>query len=489
MTRVLGALFVALVVLSAVLVTRTLLFIAPERPAVEPQPVEVDAERVAQRLAEAIRFETVSLQGEPRRDPQAFEAFLSWFEATYADVRATVEYQRVAQYTPLLEWKGSDASLEPVLLTAHYDVVPVSPGTEDRWEQPPYSGHIDDSSVWGRGALDDKSAMIAQLEAVSLLLRSGFQPTRTIYLSFGHDEELGGPEGAGGVAALLQERGVTLAWSLDEGSFVVQGLLPGIEASVASINVAEKGSVTVDLVATAVGGHSSMPPPETAVGILAGAIVRLQDAPLPGGLDGVAGDMFGALARYMPFERRLLFANLWLFGGWLEGGIGRSAFGNAMIRTTTAPTMLRGGIKSNVLPTEAVATVNFRLHPRDTPEGVVEHIRLAIDDPRVEIRARPGGRAASAVSSATSEGFAALARASRSTFGDVIVVPGITIGGTDSKHYGGVARDTYRFNPMLVTQSDVASFHGTNERISIDNLQKATAFYVRLLRDVAGPSR
>ncbi|MCP5109796.1 MAG: M20/M25/M40 family metallo-hydrolase, partial [bacterium] len=212
------------------------------------------------------------------------------------------------------------------------DVVPVIPGTESSWQAPPFAGVIRDGIIWGRGTLDDKSGVIAQLEAVSELLDKGFRPARDIYFSFGHDEEVGGFAGAGRVAAYLKDRGVQLAWSLDEGSFVFDGLLPGVEPYFAAINVAEKGSLTLQIVASAAGGHSSMPPKQTAVGILAEAITHLEANPVPGGLTGLSGQMFDTASRYMPFTYRALFANRWLFDGVIEDQLSGVSFSNAMLR-------------------------------------------------------------------------------------------------------------------------------------------------------------
>ncbi len=160
---------------------------------------------------------------------------------------------------------------------------------------------------------------------------------------------------------------------------------------------------------------------------------------------------------------------------------------NAMLRTTTAPTILSAGIKTNVIPTTATASINFRIHPRDTVESVIEHVRSAIADDRVEINAQePHRRSPSRVSSAESAGFRAIVKATRQIYGDVLIVPGITIGGTDTKHYGKVADNSYRFHPMVVGPEDIPSVHGTNERISIENLVKGTGAYYLLLKEAAG---
>jgi len=294
---------------------------------------------------------------------------------------------------------------------------------------------------------------------------------------------LGGAHGAGSVAEYLKQSGVQASWSLDEGSFLVDGLLPGVDPLLAIINVAEKGSLSLEIVARSEGGHSSMPPPQTAVGVLAKAITRLEANPVPGGLSGLSAQMLDTTSRYMPFVPRMLFANRWLFGSIVEDRLSASSFGNAMLRTTTAPTMLSASIKVNVLPIEAIATVNFRLHPRDSVEDVVHYVKSIVENDRVEVRmASDFNLPASAVSDWKSPGFGVLERAIRETWGDVIVTPGLMIAGSDSRHYGKVADNSFRFNPMRVSQDDLTGFHGTNEKIAIENLAQATRTYMQILR-------
>lgn len=154
---------------------------------------------------------------------------------------------------------------------------------------------------------------------------------------------------------------------------------------------------------------------------------------------------------------------------------------NAMLRTTTAPTMLSGSEKSNVLPIEAKAKVNFRIHPRDSVESIIAYVNAVIDDPRIEIgiveQFEP-----SPVSSSESPAFKLLANAAQSIHGDLVVVPGLTVGGTDSRRYQQVADDSYRFLPMTLTSQELTGFHGTNEKISIENLTKAVQFYSYLIK-------
>jgi len=428
-----------------------------------------DPDAVVQRLAEAVRIRTVSPQTPADFDAEPFFAFHTFLERSFPRTHAALEREIVADYSLLYTWRGSDSSLQPVLLTSHQDVVPAVPASLERWTYPPFSGAVAEGFVWGRGTLDDKMALMATLEAIESLVAAGFQPSRTVYLAFGHDEELGGDAGAKAITDLLESRGVRLWFSLDEGMVIVDGMA-GLEEPIAMIGVAEKGYMTLELIAHAQGGHSSMPPRESAIGRLATAIGRVEASPLPAHLEGVAGDLFDALAPMLPAGQRFAIGQRWLLGPFLVSALSDDPATNATIRTTTAVTIVRGGVKANVLPSEATATVNFRIHPGDTfPE--IEVVRASNASP---------------VSSSSSEAFAALSETIGEVFGGLPVVPALVVGGTDSKHYGRIADDAYRFAPIQIGPSDRTRVHGVDERIAIDAYREAPAFYQALLRRVAG---
>ena len=477
-----GLLAALLAVLLAVVAFRTLTYAPQAAPVLAGQvAIDVDEAAVLRRLSEAIRFETVSQQPPEPMDTEAFEGFLAWLQGAYPEAFVRLGVERIGGYSLLLTWPGSDPSLAPVLLAGHYDVVPVIAGTENLWTHPPFAGRVADGFVWGRGALDNKNAVVGLMEAVTWMLQRNEQPRRTVYLSFGHDEEIGGEDGARRVVEHLRAAGVQLAWSLDEGSFVYYDFFPGVTLPVATINTAEKGSLTLRIVARAEGGHSSMPPRQTAVGRLARALVALEQNPLPGGLEGLAAASFDAIGPHMPWLPRMMFANRWLFGPLVERELSQLSFADAMMRTTTAPTMLAASPKVNVLPIEASATVNFRVHPRDSLEDVVRHVTALVADEFVRVEVEPG-RAASAVADRDSEGFQLVEAAVRAEFGNLVVAPGLLVAATDSRHYGEIADDALRFNPMVVTPAEVAGFHGTNERISSAGMLQGVRTYVRLLR-------
>src|SRR5438093_10539506 len=361
MKRALLALALVVVVLAAVTLERTVSF-RSRQPQVAPVAVEpLDTAALARRLAGALRFKTISFQDSSQFDAREFEGLHRYLRDSFPKLHAALKLTRVNGYGLLYEWTGSDPGLGPIVLLAHQDVVPVEPGTEGRWTEPPFEGKIAAGYVWGRGALDDKGSLVAILEAIEHLVAGGAQPRRTVYLAFGYDEEVGGRRGAARIAELLASRSVHPEFVLDEGGALTTGLVTGISAPVALVGIAEKGYVTVSLTAQAEGGHSSMPPPQTAVGILATGLTRLEGQQMPRAIRGPTADMFDYLGPEMSFGARLVMANRWLFGGVLAGRFGATPQGNAMLRTTTAPTVLQAGVKENVLPSSARALVNFRI--------------------------------------------------------------------------------------------------------------------------------
>ena len=189
---------------------------------------------------------------------------------------------------------------------------------------------------------------------------------RTIYFAFGHDEEVAGTRGAKGIAALLASRGVRLEFVLDEGLLITEGIMKGLDRPAALVGIAEKGYATLVLTAHATPGHSSMPPRQTAIGMMSAALARLEDHRLPMQIRGTISEMFDTLAPEMSGFNRVVLSNLWLFKPLLLRELEKSGPTEAMVRTTTALTIFNAGDKDNVLPGNAAATVNFRLIPGDT---------------------------------------------------------------------------------------------------------------------------
>lgn len=451
-------------------------------------PLAVDVAGAGASLAAAVQARTVSGLLDPQGTAEAFDALHAHLQARYPRVHAGLQREVVGGGSLLFTWPGSDPTAPAIVLMAHQDVAPVAPGTEGLWQQPPFSGAVADGFVWGRGAWDDKGNLIAQLEALEMLLAAGFQPRRTVYLVAGHDEEIGGRRGALVIAELLKSRGVRIDFVIDEGLLIADGMMPGLQPPAALIGIAEKGFVSVQLSATATPGHSSMPPPpgQSAIGILSAALARVEALPLPGGLDGgIARQMFDAVAPEMSGFNRVALSNLWLFGPVVEAMLAKGPSTNALMRTTTAITIVSGGNKENVMPGRADATVNFRLLPGDDEQTVLAHLQRVIGDDRVTLKTLPGAALPSRVSAVDSDAYRLIERTVRELFPEVIVAPGLMLGGTDARHFDGYAEQVFRFSPVRAQPADLARFHGTDERISLDNLAELIRFYHRLVEQAA----
>ncbi|MDP8959431.1 MAG: M20 family peptidase [Actinomycetota bacterium] len=454
---------------------------------VQPSPIGpmgLGDEVVAEHLAELIRVETVSYDGRPP-DATAFRHLHEWLEATYPKAHGTLEKEVVAEHSLLYTWRGGDGDGKPVLLMAHLDVVPVEPGTEDEWEHPPFGAQRGQGYLWGRGAMDDKAAVVGIFEAVERLVQEGFRPSRTVYLAFGHDEEVGGLQGARVIADLLRSRGVELEFVLDEGGFVMEGLIPGLRKPLALVGTCEKGFVSLELTAEGQGGHSSAPPPQTAVGIVAAAVARVEGNQMPSRVEALRG-LFAHIAPAAPLRLRPLFGNFGLIGPFLERRLSANPTSAALIRTTTAATIIEGGVKQNVLPRRARAVINFRILPGDSIASVLEHVERVVDDRRVSIGLLadlPPVEPASQ-SSTQSDAFRVLTRAISRAFPDAVVAPWTLIGMTDSRHYQELAGDVYRFVPFRLVPEDRQRIHGTNERLRLDDCGNLVRFYHQLLADL-----
>ena len=442
---------------------------------------------LVQRLSQAIIPPTVSSAGYV--DTLAFRQLDSAFLRLFPEVHASLDFKRINEFSRVYHWPGSDESLDPILLIAHLDVVPVELGSEDRWTYPPYSGAIEEGYIWGRGTLDDKMSAIALLEAVTLLLEADFVPKRNVYIAFGHDEETSGEKGAGSIASYFEEEGLHFDFVLDEGLVILEEALDGLEQPLAMIGIAEKGICTINLsVDLEEGGHSSMPPPQTAVGILASAIDKLQSNPFPAKLDGAVNEFFNYVGPEIDGPLGWVMANRWLTSGLLISQLEKDPAANALLRTTTAPTMVRGGIRPNVLPTRTSAKVNFRIIPGESVASTLAYCKDVIDDPRVRITLDSTGSFydPSPVSDSDAFGFQIIQRTTLEVYPDVVVAPSLVIAFTDSRHYHDIANQVYRFCPVQINRADLKRIHGTDERISVENYRQMIRFYHQLISKGCG---
>lgn len=475
------AVVMVLTALGALLVVNTLRIPARQvaADALDPAAVAIDADPA--HLAAAITYRTISTEDPAGFDPTQFTAFHEFLATTYPRVHARLTREVVGSYSLLYTWPGIDQTLEPILFMGHMDVVPVEEGTESRWSHPPFDGAVADGFVWGRGALDNKVTVISILDAAEALLEKGFTPRRTILLAFGHDEELGGDAGAGQLAATIAARTPKLAWILDEGGFVASGIIPGLEAPAALLGIAEKSSISVELIANAPGGHSSMPPKHTAIGTLAAAIARLEENQMPMRFTAPTAALFESVSPEFPFAQRMIFANMWLFKPVVLQILARAPTTNATIRTTTAPTIVGGGTKVNVLPGRARGVVNFRILPGDSSVGVLAHVRRVIADSTITVRILGEVREPSPTTPTNTPEFEIVERSVRQGYPTAIVAPFLMIGGTDTRHFESLTRNIFRLVPARVEAGDATRAHGANERMGVDSFRQAVRTYAQLM--------
>jgi len=482
MKKALLVILVIVIVITAVLVYRAGSVFHDEQlePATGITEINIDEQLATQHFSRALTFPTISYDDRRNFDAAAFRDFRDFLQSSYPLVHQNASRTIINDHSLVFHLPGSDPSLEPVLFMGHMDVVPIEEITRDQWTHPPFSGTVEDGIVWGRGSVDDKFTVIALMEALELLLSEGVRPQRSIYLSFGHDEEVGGKDGAAKVADYFKNEGITFDYVMDEGGVVIEGMMEGLDRPLAVIGVSEKGYVNLVLTVNAPGGHSSQPPEQTAVGTLSRAIVQVEDNPFPASLDYIK-QTFGAIGAWMPFGKRLVMGNLWLFTPLVESVMLKSPGDAAGIRTTTAATMVTGSPKSNILPTRATAVINFRILPGETAQMVEERVIGLIDDDRVVVTNEFGANP-SPVSPTDSRGFALISKTIRGMDENILVAPYMVRGGTDSKYFYAVSPNVYRFMMIRVDPETIKYVHGIDEHVTVADYLEAIRFYYHLVR-------
>ena len=432
-------------------------------------------------LSKAITFPTISNAINLPIDTIAFKGYLNFLSEAYPLINSKLKKETISSFSLLYTWEGKSTTLKPIILTAHMDVVPAV-GT-DSWTKPPFSGENDGTYIWGRGALDDKAEMISILEAVERLLTENYQPERTIYLAFGHDEEINGLRGAAVIASILKERGVEAEFVIDEGSAVVVGVVPMISNPVALIGTSEKGYLSVTMVVEMGGGHSAYPEKETAITVLIKALNNVINNQMDARISEPVNDFIRYIGPEMPFYAKAVFANRWLFNGIILNIYQGSKTSNALVRTTTAPTILNAGVKDNVIPTKAEAVVNFRILPGETSANVMEHLKTVISDERVKVSTIEGFREPSPVSPVDVYGFKVILKTIRQVYPEALVAPTLMVVASDSRKYIKVSKNIYNFAPIVVTSADLARMHGIDERNKIEDFTKGISFYYLLIKN------
>ena len=471
-------LLLAVVVLVAILLFNTFRFTANQTTvaAIKIPALPVNA---IEHFQQAIQFRTISNSNPALFDSVQFLGFRKFLDDAYPLIHSQLSKEIVDEYSLLYTWKGKNSALKPIVLIAHQDVVPIEKESEAMWTVKPFEGTIKGGFIWGRGTCDDKGSLIALVESVEKLLSQNFQPERTIYLAFGHNEEVLG-SGARAIAALLEKRKVRAEFVLDEGGIITSKKLSNLmDKSVGLVGLSEKGYISVQITATKNGGHSSMIESETAIDMVTKAVVKLRENPFEASYSASTKDLFDHIGPEMSFGQRIIFANTWLFKSLIINSLSKKGSTNAMIRTTTAPTIIQSGIKDNVVPTVAKAVINFRIMPGSTSKDVLQHIEDVVKNDSLKIEIVSNVSEPSKVSDPNSIGFQRISQSIKQNFGSkVIVSPYLVVGGTDSRYFEAVTDNTFRFIPFI----DPLGFHGIDERVSLNDYQRGISFYEQLIK-------
>ncbi len=475
--KIIGAVFLLLL---AVLIFNTVNYKSKQLQIEALAPAAIN-ENCIGHLSEAVKIKTVSYDEPSKFDAAPFNKLIDFLKKTYPLSDSILNKRIINNYSLLYKWEGKNPALKPIVLMGHMDVVPAEKSENEKWDFEPFSGDIANGFVCGRGTLDDKVNVIGILESVEMLLKENFKPERTVYLAFGHDEEIGGENGAKKIAEYLISQNVNAEFVLDEGLVITKGIVPGIQRNVGLIGISEKGYLSVELSVEADGGHSSMPAKETPIGILSTAISKLEKKPMPASISEPVQHFLDYVGPEMPFFSKLAFANQWLLKSVIISKYEASNSGNATVHTTTAPTIFKSGVKDNVLPSIAAATVNFRILPGESSEEVITHIEKTVNDSRVKIKKSGHNNEAAPVSDIHSEGFKEIEKSIKQVFKNTLTAPALMIGGTDEKHYSKVSANLFRFLPAVCDGQDLKRIHGTNEKIAIDNFKDCIRFYRQLI--------
>lgn len=466
-----------IVLLLIVIILRTLAFNPKPQPCLTHEEVSVDHKAATAALQQLVQCRTISNHDPALEDDAQFRKLIDLLPSLYPRVFEVCSFQELPDRGLLFRWPGK-SDTAPSVMMAHYDVVPVN---EEAWEKPPFAGIIEDGVLWGRGTLDTKVTLNGVLSAADHLIAQSFVPDNDIYFAFSGGEEVNG-RGAANIVDYFIEQNIHPALVVDEGGAVVENVFPGVKAPCGLIGIAEKGMMNVCYTVRSGGGHASAPPPKTPVTTLANVCRKVIKNPFKMQITKPAAEMFDTLGRHSVFGLKLVLANLWLFKPLLDL-ICRMSGGeiNALVRTTTAFTMMEGSNARNVIPAEAKLICNMRLNPADTVESAVAYLQKTVNDNSVEIsvlESFPPSR----ISRTDCESWDKVASAVAETWPGCIVSPYLMVQCSDSRHYSRICDRVYRFSAMDMTAEERKSIHGNNEKIRLESISRAVEFYIRLMR-------
>ena len=480
------------------------------------------------RLSNAVKIPSISYDdmgaiGKDRRW-DIFYVFESYLNTTFPLLHSKLRKEIINTHGLIYTWEGTDADLKPTLLMAHQDVVPVADSTIDSWTHPPFSGHYDGHSVWGRGSSDCKNQLIAIMESVELLLTADYKPKRTVILSFGFDEEVSGPEGAGHLAPFLVKRygKDSVAAIVDEGA----GFTSAWGATYAAPAVAEKGYTDVTITVRMPGGHSSIPPSHTSIGVLSRLITLIEERQYLPRLDS-RNPYLGQLhcgaehsPEFPPKLRKLLSKHHAVDTTCkkrkdpLAEEVARESLDiRYLMQTSQAVDIMVGGVKVNALPERVSAVVNHRINigerPRDAQARITTLAKQIAKDYGLGLHAFDDVEAANSImlsaSNTTLEPapvtpttiyldddntvlspYGILSGTTRALYGSKInMAPGLSTGNTDTRYYWDLSKHIFRYGPGYEEgQTGLGNIHTVDEKQSVIAHVNAVKWFGMFIRNM-----
>lgn len=477
MIYLLKALILGVLAILLILIIRAIRFKPDKEKEFNRFDIELDQDSIVNRFVQMIRCKTISYKDTSLEDAGEFHKFRQLLIDNYPNVNSKCHLYNVGRTGVLYHWQGRSKE-KSVVFMAHYDVVPV---IDSEWNKEPFSATIEDGYIWGRGTLDTKGTLCGIMEACEKLIAEGFVPENDIYLSFSGDEETNGSS-TNSIVEFLEKRGIKPFMVLDEGGAIVQGVIPGVKNKCALIGTGEKGKMHVKLSTKTKGGHASSPPPTSPIGRLSKSVVKIEKRPFKFHMSQPVKDMFNIVGRYSTFFMKIVLANISFFSPLLNI-ITRKTGGelNALVRTTTAFTKMKGSDAVNVFPPYASLEGDIRIMEGDTGESIIDGLKKRINDSDVKVEAldlipvKP-------FSHIGTEPWEKLDEAIKEIWDDVIVSPYLMIACSDSRHYTKICENVYRFSGMELDNEERKLIHGNNEKIPIDKLITTVKFYINIMQ-------
>ena len=453
---------------------------------------DLDTDSACKHLSAAIQCRTITYLDPNLMEWKEFDLLHVLMREAYPYIFSHAEVKEI-DHSLLISIPGSNPALRPVMLMGHQDVVPVVTGSEKNWTHPPFSGYIDDSYIWGRGAIDMKDQTIGILEAVEYVLSHGQKLKRSLILSFGQDEE-GSQSGASRIANLLAQRNIKLEFLIDEGDYrITDGDLYGASGEpLRMVHLAEKGYCDLQLISSSIGGHSSNPFHGTSLAILSEAIYRITQDRYKPKLIPLVRLSFETIADRIEAEPlRTLVSNIDAHSSEIARLCAKDPNLFPLVVTTIAPTMIEGSsAQPNVMPQDMRAVINFRILPGETCAGILTRVQNLLKDLPVNVQILPNSaNDPSQTSQYDSYGTRCLQAVSSRYFvnpktGEGLrVVPALATGASDARMYEKICDSCLRYSAFVVDdEEDARGVHGTNERVTRRAYLQGIRFMIRLIQ-------